>query len=800
MCTIPFEVDKDWLNPDPTLFFEGEEEEDNINFGKKAVSRVLSAANKKEKGLELTLLSPILLECFSNEKDWRLKNAGLLSLSAVGEYLASAANLSELVPIMVTHMGHAHPKVRFAAAQCIGEISQDCTDFPNMYHEQIMSALFNGLSDPVARVQRHMCSALCKFIDQLKMEVIDKYATKLMLKLEEVLKTAGPIVQEHIMSAISTVAEVTPINFKLNYYDHTMPFLIKAMEECKDFKLKRLRGSIIECITVIAKVVGKEKFRPHAKTVIKTLYNIQEHELESQDPQKYFLLNAWERLCLVLKEDLVPYIDQLMPSLLNLAATVPGLTISTMRNSTMDLENAVKQLTSTELPSAEEKRKMVHVSTTATEEKESAIAMLRVMVDELGGYMDKYVEKISALLLHILRYSGLEDLRTAAASSLNGLLKAIQSPRTTTFPADYIGKVARTYLEVLMTAMLDEDGPEALLVEVEAMCNVLKSAGRCLDEAGVLKVYQAGMKLIKDSEMRNVVGIVDADYSDEEELEAEEKETEAENELQLETTQIVTVLFQTHPEESLCLVKLLYPAYLSELLKPESSSHQKQLGIYFIVDMVEYLGYARIPEIYPQFVEAIFNYSSSIDPPIRQACLYGIGAIAMSAGGYYSSVATKCYAILSQALSQERPKEVKKKKWLSAQDNGISSLGKTIKHQSTAFPDLKPLLTLWLDKMPLDEDHIEGLIQNEILADLVLHDTGLVLGANGEQFEMVMDIFVDVIGTEQVNEAVELKISKAINMLAGVPGLKDKFTKYGADLETEQREKLEECFKIAQKS
>ena len=190
---------------------------------------------------------------------------------------------------------------------------------------------------------------------------------------------------------------------------------MRVMKERKYDKYKKLRGHTSEFITIIARAEGKEKFMNHAKTVIEALYQIQENELESQDPQKSFLLSAWQRLCIILKEDLVPYVELLVPSLLKLAASVPGISISTIKDSTTDLEEAAKELTSTNVPTEEEKRKMIHVTTVDIEEKEAAINMLSIMIDELAGHLDKYISKISEIVLHVLTRSGVESLREAAA-------------------------------------------------------------------------------------------------------------------------------------------------------------------------------------------------------------------------------------------------------------------------------------------------------------------------------------------------------------------------------------------------
>ena len=803
MRAIPFEIDDDWIKPPPSFFLHEEGDEDNIVFGKRTIDRVLSCANEREKGLELNLIAPILMEYFSNETDWRYKNAALLAACNVGEYIDDPAKLSMIVPIMVSHMSHAHPRIRFAAAHCIGQISDNCDNqFPRMYHEQIMPAIFSGLSDPMSRVQRHVSASLCNFIDKTEKEIIDKYTTDLMIKLEYILKTAEPFVQEYVMSVIASISEATPENFKLNYYDQTMPFLIRVLQECKDYKYKKLRGHTIECITIIARAVGKEKFMNHAKTVIEALYQIQENELESQDPQKSFLLSAWQRLCIILKEDLVPYVELLVPSLLKLAASIPGISISTIKDSTIDLEEAAKELTSTNVPTEEEKRKMIHVTTVDIEEKEAAINMLSIMIEELSGHLDKYIERISEIVLHVLTRSGVESLREAAAGSLKSLIKGIKQAKTIPITPEYLSTMTKTFLSALLKSALDEYEPIPTQAEVEVMKEIIEETGKCLNKEEIIKLFEGAMRLMKESNDRKTTN-KDVEYEedvDEIEIEGMKDENKQENELQLEIAQLIGILFKTHPDDALCLVNLLYPNFLGLLLKCEADDHQHRLGLFIIIDMVEFFGYSRIPNLYPEFVNFILNYSQERETGVRQACLYGIGIIAVNAGDYYPKIAERCYNSLMEAINCELPPNTDKKLWKIAKDNGISSLGKTIKYQGRVFPDLNKIVKIWLDNMPLEKDIEEGKIQNEFLADMILNSTALIMGGNGENLEMVLDIIVDVVNTDQVNEEISIKLSKALNMLAGVHELKDRLAKYGADLEPEERKRLEDCVKLIQKA
>ncbi len=797
MRMVPFEVEPEWLKPEASMLFEGEEEEDNINFGKRAIDRVLSCAKDREEGLGLTLIGPVLMECFANESDWRYKHAGLLAASNVGEYVQDPKSLATLIPIVVQHVLHPQPRVRYAALHCLGQVSEDCDEeFRDMYHDKIMPALMAELDDPVARVQRHACASMCNFLDNIKDELMDQYVNVLMPKLAQLMKVAEPIVQEYIISVIASIAEATPATFKKSYYDETMPFLLTVLQSCKDFKYKKLRGHTIECITVVARAVGKKKFKSHMKEVIQALYQIQENELASQDPQKSFLMSAWQRLCLILKKELVPYIELLIPSLLRLAASVPGLSIGTNKEHTVELEKAAQELSETTMPDKEERRKMVHVTTTDIEEKEAAINMLGVLIDELGGYLDKYVESFSQIVLHVITRSGVETLRESASLTLKGLIRAAKNGKTIHATPEYVVTLARTYLEALLKSALDEYEAGPLIVEMEAMTGVLEEAGRCLDGPSMLKLFETALRLLQDSDKRKIMNN-DSREEEDANVQLANEENSRENELQLEIVQLIGSLFKSHTEESLFLVELLYPRYIGEVLKPEATDHQHQLGMFLVIDMVEHLGYARIPTLYPQFADMIISYTQSMHPGLRQACMYGLGAIAKNAGEYFPKIAVKCLEAIYLGVDVKNPPEVNKKIWSTARDNGISSLGKIIKLQGKVIPELGKAIAFWLGKMPLKTDYEEGLVQNEFLADMVMSDCALILGANGENLERVLKIFIDVLDTPQVNDDVSLKISKALNMMAGVPAIKERVMAIGSTLSKEDQETLQDCMELA---
>ena len=67
---------------------------------------------------------------------------------------------------------------------------------------------------------------------------------------------------------------------------------------------------------------------------------------------------------------------------------------------------------------------MTHVMTDQIEEKDVAIQMLEVFIDEVPEVCFDHVDHISALLLSLTSYQANTRIRSSSASSLPGLMKA----------------------------------------------------------------------------------------------------------------------------------------------------------------------------------------------------------------------------------------------------------------------------------------------------------------------------------------------------------------------------------------
>ena len=229
MVDIDQEIDQEWLRPKEGFRDgeAGEDGEDNVDFGKGCIDKIISAVGDE---MALPILSGIVNETLANDADWRYKNAGLMAFSQVGEYIEDIQNIAAMVPIVLAHLKHTNPRIRFAALHCIGQISDDMTeDFQATYGATVLPALLETLDDPVPRVSAHCCSAITNFMDGAEEALVLPYLPELSRKLAHHMTNGISIQKENSVTAFATTVVVLKEKFD-QHFDETLNLLLNCLE------------------------------------------------------------------------------------------------------------------------------------------------------------------------------------------------------------------------------------------------------------------------------------------------------------------------------------------------------------------------------------------------------------------------------------------------------------------------------------------------------------------------------------------------------------------------------------------
>merc|ERR1712048_717860 len=341
MIDIESEILPEWANPPDGFNEENEEEDDQkiIKFCMNCIDRLIAHVGNK-------VMLPHLSDCVAkmlNSDDWKMKNAALMALSQVGEYME---NLKDIEPILSTinnHINHENPRIRYACLHGLGQISDDMCPEPEV------------------------------------VKIMDQLYERLIFNLEN----GSSFVKENALAALSALSEGAGINF-IKFYDQTMEFMIQVLKNYTKKEYKQIRGQSIECITIMSATMGKEHFAKFQDTIIGEMLKVQNNDInsETEDPQKNYLLSGWQRILIIIGDDFVKYVDDIFPSLLDI----------------------VKKIISEETPKAvvEEEEGKLEGNTYQDDEAEIAIEMLGVFLNQLGEKLCNWFQEIWVAIEPIL--------------------------------------------------------------------------------------------------------------------------------------------------------------------------------------------------------------------------------------------------------------------------------------------------------------------------------------------------------------------------------------------------------------
>jgi len=497
------------------------------------------------------------------------------------------------------------------------------------------------------------------------------------------------------------------------------------------------------------------------------MLEIQNQRLDDKkDPQRTYLLSAWQRMCLLLKKDFVVFLPRVIPSLFALATLNPETGVQGFLTSASITD--VLQEASTNIDSTTK----ININTDETEEKDVAIQMLAVFIDELEGGFADYIEPTSKILLSLVDYALNDSIRTSVAGSFPGLVKCAKDAR----PDDKATLVAmgKTYLEALVNALNQEQETEARVAQIQAIKDVIDEVGsgfffdpeqvNTLAKLGLDQVEESDKRIEENNNMMKKQDGDDEDDFDEDDEKLVKEENKGEYELQLSVAELIGILFKTHAQLCGPLIDGLFAKTLRETVS-SPIKQKKKFALFILDDMVEFLGQG-IGAKFSDVSQALLAFAVSPSPALRQASVYGIGLMAQNCGPLFASVSGGALQQLKTAIEIEKPAKDavgknKEKQWRHARDNAISALGKIIRYQSQSI-DTNAVVPSWVQLMPIVTDQEEAKIQGDIFADLLSSGPELVLGANKERLNHCVSIIAELLSPKLSTDESRQKLVRLV--------------------------------------
>ncbi|KAK0475517.1 armadillo-type protein [Armillaria novae-zelandiae] len=305
--------------------------------------------------------------------DWRARHAGLMAIAAIAEGTGKTMQneLTKVVGLVTPMFADTHPRVRWAACQCVGQLCTDLADLLQEGHyDSLLNVLIPTLEDPEPR----------------------------------------PI------TTLAMVADASERTFG-KHYAIIMPLLLNVLRNADSSEFKRMRNKAMECAGLIRYLLRLDRILSDLTPgmLIELLIRIQKSPPDPSDTQvAHYLMGTWAKVCQAMGLEFEPYLPVVMPGLLAMASKKADVSVYDAPASPTetppstpgwDIISMDNQLLSVRTLGIEEKCQaletmLIHASTLGSKYG---------MWSPLGGlkfYFHDGVREACAMLLPILLHSG----------------------------------------------------------------------------------------------------------------------------------------------------------------------------------------------------------------------------------------------------------------------------------------------------------------------------------------------------------------------------------------------------------
>ncbi|KAG0701167.1 ARM repeat-containing protein [Suillus ampliporus] len=410
MGELPEDTLDAWLDADPS---EDAQDENYPHVYEQSLDRVACALGGKAVLPPAFQYIPSMLANY----DWRLRHAGLMAIAAIAEGTSKVMQmeLGKVVDLVTPMFKDAHPRVRYAACQCVGQL---CTDLEEIiqdrYHEQLFAALIPTLEAPEPRVHSHAAAALINFCEGVERDTLVPYLDPIVERLLKMLnpgaedgKVVKGYVQEQAITTLAMVADASETTFA-KHYTSIMPLLLNVLRNANSADHYKLRAKAMECAGLIAIAVGRNVFRADANTLIELLIKIQNSPVDPSDTMlPNFLIATWAKICQALGTEFEPFLPVVMPPLLNAASAKADVSIYSDDDDIGETREGWETISMD--------GQIVGIRTSTIDEKCQAFDTLVVYCATLGGRFAPYLTQSLELSLPALKFYFHDGVREAAS-------------------------------------------------------------------------------------------------------------------------------------------------------------------------------------------------------------------------------------------------------------------------------------------------------------------------------------------------------------------------------------------------
>ncbi|GES60696.1 importin beta-3 subunit [Aspergillus terreus] len=693
---------------------------------------------------------------------WRDRHAALMAISAISEGCRDlmVGELDQVLALVVPALQDPHPRVRYAGCNALGQMSTDFAGtMQEKYHQVVLSNIIPVLDSTEPRVQAHAAAALVNFCEEAERKILEPYLADLLQHLLQLLRSPKRYVQEQALSTIATIADSAENAFD-QYYDTLMPLLFNVLKEEQSKEYRLLRAKAMECATLIALAVGKEKMGQDALNLVQLLGNIQQNIVDADDPQSQYLLHCWGRMCRVLGPDFVPYLPGVMPPLLTVAAAKADIQL-------LDDEDQIDQVEQDEgwelVPL---KGKIIGIKTSALEDKNTAIELITIYAQILEAAFEPYVlETMEKIAVPGLAFFFHDPVRVSSAKLIPQLLNSYRKAHGDTSPgfAQMWSKVAEKIIEVLSA----EPTVDTLAEMYQCFYESLEVVGKnCLTPAHMQAFIASAKSTLEDYQVRVKARLEEraeaagGDGDEEENLDYEYAVEDDQN-LLSDMNKAFHTVFKSQGTSFLPAWETLLPFYDAFITSQDPT--QRQWALCIMDDVLEFCG-AESWKYKDHIMQPLAAGLQDQNAANRQAAAYGVGVAAQKGGQPWSDFVAASIPSLFQVtqIPQARTEE-----HVYATENASASIAKILHYNGAKVANAQEIVANWINTLPIIYDEEAAPYAYSFIAQLIDQQNPAVM-SNADK---VFGYIVQALEAETLQGQTAARVATSAKQLVAATGL-----------------------------
>lgn len=766
---------------------EEADDEEHFKYGKDAINRVCGFMQKAEQfEPALEALKPIVAELFGSG-GWKQIVAAMAIVAMIAEYVDDQATLLQLLDAVRQQVAAAHPRVRYGAWYAVIQFASDrsaevCQD---AVCAQMMPCFVQGLDDPCARACLKCMEAFHHYGENVERENLEPFVEGLMTKVAAKFQSGSTAFQKSAITFIAVVAGQIEDGFA-PFYPQLMPMLKATIERTiHQVEERALLGKCFECISLMAKSVGREGFKADAQQIMTAMMTATSAPgLPNNDPVKEYMMAASERICQTMKADFLPFVETLLPFVLQkLAVTPKNIGVQ----GAADLaDGAAMNLMLMNF--AGKTTQVLAISTSEMDDLKNAVDCLHTFAQTLkkDGFA-QFVPQSAQALLPVFDFDMSEEIRALAFETWAELCASCKHAGN----AQVLSQLITEFMNRVLPKFKGQHK------DIEAMKSCADGVYFCLHEAGP-GVLNADMVKTIAGDALNIFG-ESVKRRDEEAAAAQEKKAgdedaedgdEDEEELRQAILRVPGAIMEHHPDIFAAEILPTYLPMVTKMIAQGGNSEDHKLGLFVVCDLLEHLG-SRVTAHWESFLPTALQDLANPDDEIRQPACYAVIWAAKEPA--FASMASDVASKLAELVVKTRalPKKKSSQPAQSCADNALSALVSLLEHQQPALAAAEAQLwNAWLGGLPCQIDEEEAHRNHKTLVRLVQQEKKEVLGEGAVNFPAVLKILVEVYQTEMVEDETSTTISQLVKALG-----QEKLAAMAGALSGKEQKKLERIFK-----